>query len=98
MNTQTSFSDLLRLDAARAVDQITSAIRTHLKVLRRKGAVIGLSGGIDSSVVTAHRATINTRRDMRSAIAPRGTWMATEPAVTPTYVVVGEVVEPGLHE
>ena len=36
------------------VDQIVSAIRTLvLKNLRRKGAVLGLSGGIDSSVVAA---------------------------------------------
>ena len=54
MKAQTSFSDLLKLDAGRSVDQITSAIRTQvLKDLRRRGAVVGLSGGIDSSVVTA---------------------------------------------
>ena len=36
------------------VDQITGAIReTVLKDLRRKGAVLGLSGGIDSSLVAA---------------------------------------------
>jgi NAD+ synthase len=55
MNTQTKFSkNMLQLDAERAVDEITSAIRQFvLKDLRRKGAVLGLSGGIDSSVVAA---------------------------------------------
>ena len=55
MNNQTVFSaDILKLDAAMVVDQIVSAIRTLvLKDLRRKGAVLGLSGGIDSSVVAA---------------------------------------------
>jgi NAD+ synthase len=55
MSTQTAFSpDLLKLDAAGAVDRITAAIREQVsKDLRRKGAVLGLSGGIDSSVVAA---------------------------------------------
>lgn len=55
MSTQTVFSaDLLKLDVAGAVDRITAAIREQvLKDLRRKGAVLGLSGGIDSSVVAA---------------------------------------------
>jgi NAD+ synthase len=55
MSMQTVFSaDLLKLDAARAVDRITAAIREQvMKDLRRKGAVLGLSGGIDSSVVAA---------------------------------------------
>jgi len=47
-------TDLLRLDAAPTVDHITTAIREQLfKQLRRKGIVLGLSGGIDSSVVAA---------------------------------------------
>src|SRR5919108_5870742 len=55
MNNQPIFSaDILKLDAAAAVDRIVSAIRKFvLKDLRRKGAVLGLSGGIDSSVVAA---------------------------------------------
>lgn len=55
MSTQTVFSvDLLKLDAAGVVDRITAAIREQvLKDLKRKGAVLGLSGGIDSSVVAA---------------------------------------------
>lgn len=55
MKTQTTtLSDRLRLDAARSVEQIAGALRNQvLKDLKRKGAVVGLSGGIDSSVVTA---------------------------------------------
>ena len=55
MRTQTVFSaDVLKLDAALAVDRITAAIREQvLRDLRRKGVVLGLSGGIDSSVVAA---------------------------------------------
>src|SRR5690349_3420257 len=46
-------SDLLRLDAPVAVEKITTSIRQYVKDLKRKGAVVGLSGGIDSSVVAA---------------------------------------------
>jgi len=55
MNNQMVFSaDILKLDAAVVVDQIVTAIqRLVLQDLRRKGAVLGLSGGIDSSVVAA---------------------------------------------
>lgn len=44
--------DVLCLDASREVDRIVEAIRLQVFTqLRRKGAVVGLSGGIDSSVV-----------------------------------------------
>jgi len=46
--------DALKLDAAAEIVRITAAVRTHvLATLRRRGAVLGLSGGIDSSVVAA---------------------------------------------
>ena len=44
--------DALRIDPAAAVAEIEQAIRTHVVSLRRRGIVVGLSGGIDSSVVT----------------------------------------------
>ena len=52
---QSGFSaDALILDAEAEVTKITQAIREQvLKRLRRRGVVIGLSGGIDSSVVAA---------------------------------------------
>jgi NAD+ synthase len=44
--------DVLRIDAAGAAAQIEQAIRDQVLGFRRRGAVVGLSGGIDSSVVT----------------------------------------------
>jgi NAD+ synthase len=44
----------LKLDAARVVDEIAASIEEIvLRRLNKRGAVIGLSGGIDSSVVAA---------------------------------------------
>ncbi|AKU98114.1 NAD synthetase [Labilithrix luteola] len=47
-------TDVLRIDSARMVRSIEEALRDQLgRTLRRKGIVVGLSGGIDSSVVAA---------------------------------------------
>ena len=44
--------DTLRLDAERTVEEISERMREVIyKDLRRRGAVIGLSGGVDSSLV-----------------------------------------------
>src|SRR6185437_1138607 len=55
MSTIVAFSpDVLRLDPAREVERIEQGIRRIVcDQLRRKGAVLGLSGGIDSSVTSA---------------------------------------------
>jgi NAD+ synthase len=46
--------DVLTLDAAAEVDRIAGTLREQvLGQLRRRGAVVGISGGIDSSVVAA---------------------------------------------
>lgn len=45
--------DALRLDCAAEVDRIAQAMRRQLREIRRKGIVVGLSGGIDSSVTAA---------------------------------------------
>lgn len=46
--------DVLKLDAAAATEEIESGIRRVVREqFRRRGAVVGLSGGIDSSVVAA---------------------------------------------
>lgn len=52
---KTSFSpDVLKLDAPMEADRIAAVIREQVvRQLKRKGAVVGLSGGIDSSVVAA---------------------------------------------
>jgi NAD+ synthase len=47
-------ADALRIDAAAAADRIAAAIREQvLRRLRKRGVVLGLSGGIDSSVTAA---------------------------------------------
>ena len=47
-------ADVLKLDAAAEVERIVSTIKEQvLGQLRRRGAVVGISGGIDSSVVSA---------------------------------------------
>jgi NAD+ synthase len=49
-----SFSpDLLRLDPGAEADRIGAAVRDYLLSVRRKGVVVALSGGIDSSVTLA---------------------------------------------
>ena len=46
--------DALRLEAERAVDEIAAHIESQVRrVMRKRGVVVGLSGGIDSSVVAA---------------------------------------------
>ena len=53
MSTSTAISaDILRIDPVRETERIVVAIRDIvLNQLKRKGAVVGVSGGIDSSVV-----------------------------------------------
>jgi NAD+ synthase len=46
--------DALRIDAERVVDEIAAHIESQVRrVMRKRGVVVGLSGGIDSSVVAA---------------------------------------------
>jgi len=46
--------DILSLDPAREVDRIVQSLRQNVrKILRREGAVVGISGGVDSAVVLA---------------------------------------------
>jgi NAD+ synthase len=54
MQTTAFHSDILRLDTAEEVQAICAFLRqTIFSDLRRRGAVLGISGGIDSSVVAA---------------------------------------------
>ncbi len=47
-------AEVLRIDAAAEAERIAGAVRDQvLRQLRRRGVVVGLSGGIDSSVVAA---------------------------------------------
>jgi len=46
--------DSIKLDAAKAVDEISAKLKEDVvKKLKKRGAIIGISGGIDSSVVLA---------------------------------------------
>ena len=46
--------DILKLDAARVTDQLCTAIRSQIRDdLKKTGVVVGISGGIDSTVVSA---------------------------------------------
>jgi NAD+ synthase len=51
--TQPFTPDVLRLDAAAETQRIVARLREQVHAMRRKGAVLGLSGGIDSSVSAA---------------------------------------------
>ena len=46
-------AETLRIDAAAEVERIVSSLRTQLRAMRKRGLVLGLSGGIDSSVSVA---------------------------------------------
>lgn len=45
--------DVLRIDAAAAAAAIEDAVRTQVRGFRRRGVVVGVSGGVDSSVVAS---------------------------------------------
>ncbi len=46
--------DSLKIDAARVSEELTTAIRNQVRgTLKKSGAVVGISGGLDSSVVLA---------------------------------------------
>jgi NAD+ synthase len=88
--------DVLCIDAPSAAETIQTAIRTQvLQTLRRRGIVIGLSGGIDSSVVTALSARalgpdrvlalLMPERDSSSESARLGR-LLTEQMSIPTHV------------
>ena len=51
--TTSRLADCLTLDCAAAVEEISQAIRRTLATFRRRGVVVALSGGIDSSVTAA---------------------------------------------
>lgn len=51
--TAQSLLDAMKIDAAAEVSKITNALRQQLRGLRRRGLVLGISGGIDSSVCAA---------------------------------------------
>jgi NAD+ synthase len=55
MTSEAAFSpNVLRIDPAQVADGIRSSVRAQVHdVLRRRGVVVGISGGVDSSVVAS---------------------------------------------
>jgi NAD+ synthase len=53
LGSATFSKTVLDIDAPRVAAEIEAAIRSQVTTLRRRGIVVGLSGGIDSSVVTS---------------------------------------------
>ena len=45
--------DSLKLDLPAEIEKVSTAIRKQMGVLKKRGAVVGVSGGIDSSTVAA---------------------------------------------
>ena len=46
-------ADTLAIDAGAEIDRIVAALRAQLRTLKKRGLVLGLSGGIDSSLCAA---------------------------------------------
>ena len=97
-------ADVLRIDAAQVAKQIEEAIRTQVfTTLRRRGIVVGLSGGIDSSVVTtlAARALgpervlalLMPERDSSSASAELGRLLTSKFAIPTIVEELGDTLE-----
>jgi NAD+ synthase len=64
-------AEALRLDAAAATDRIAASIREQvLRRLRKRGVVLGLSGGVDSSVTAALCARALGREKVFAVLMP----------------------------
>jgi len=96
--------DVLRIDAAKATAEIESALKTQVATtLRRRGLVVGLSGGIDSSVVTALAARtfgpqrtlalLMPERDSSSESATLGRLLATQLGIPTELEELGHILE-----
>jgi NAD+ synthase len=71
MENKVFSATVLTLDAAAETDRILETIRSQvLGALRRRGAVVGISGGIDSSVVAALCARAFGRERMLGLFMP----------------------------
>src|SRR5437016_1404668 len=91
MSSPGGFSvEWLKLDAARAVDHITTHIRDMVfKDLKRKGLVLGLSGGVDSSVVAALSARALGKDRVLALLMPERE--SSEDSLALGHLVAGEL-------
>ena len=63
--------EVLAIDAAAETDRIAAALRQQLRALRKRGLVLGLSGGIESSVSLALAVAAVGRDRVRGLLMPR---------------------------
>ena len=72
LTADTTFSaEALKLDAAREIERIGLALREQVfKTLRKRGVVVGLSGGIDSSVTAALCARALGAKNVLAVLMP----------------------------
>ena len=69
--TTTFSADALKLDAAHEIERIGVALREQvLKTLRKRGVIVGLSGGIDSSVTAALCARALGAKNVLAVLMP----------------------------
>jgi NAD+ synthase len=96
--------DVLRIDPVAVAAQIEQALKTQvLTTLRRRGIVVGLSGGIDSSVVTSLAARamgpnrvlvlLMPERDSASESADLGRLLAGQLGVPTELEELGAILE-----
>jgi len=64
--------DVLRLDPEKETGRITEWIRGALRTFKRRGLVVGLSGGVDSSVVAALAARAVGAGHVLGVLMPEG--------------------------
>lgn len=64
--------EVLRLDPEKETERIVLWIRETLKGFKRRGIVVGLSGGVDSSVVAALAARAVGARSVLGVLMPEG--------------------------
>jgi NAD+ synthase len=96
--------EVLRIDAAQVANQIEQSLKTQVFTsLKRRGVVVGLSGGIDSSVVTSLAARalgpdrvlalLMPERDSASESAALGRLLAGRLGVTAELEELGDILE-----
>jgi len=65
-----AFTQALAIDPAAETDRIAAALREQLRGIRKRGLVLGLSGGIDSSVSAALAARAVGRQNVLCVLMP----------------------------
>lgn len=73
MSSQAKISfDVLKIDCEKVADEIAAMIKDSVKRFRKKGVVVGISGGIDSSCVAALCARALGPQRVQGLLMPEG--------------------------